>query len=184
MAHLATTILGDIVTKVRPATETEDIQEVTDLAIELDDGSSVPVGVRELSRPEFRDCTIRVVNEGAVTEWDKVKAGKGRWYLYTWRTGRGHERDFALLDLDRMRACGLFDGKCDEAPWGLIPHDVTTQATKVNFFVLHNRCPECVIACHVTEHRDSAIADILLAEHGPPERVSIPPKYHGEKILQ
>lgn len=95
--HCAMHIIG-----VRLATEKEDLEEATDMIIEIKGGA---VGVR-IRRPEYYkygDITIRYSRPSrARTEWHKLKDDSLHWYFYGWSDGHENLQDWCLLDMHKF----------------------------------------------------------------------------------
>ncbi len=91
--------------KIEIANPKEDMEQATDLKIEVTGGN---VGVRIRRDTSFRDFTIRAYKNGNRTEIDKLREGYCNWYLYCW-TRNDKITDWILLDINKMREKGLLD---------------------------------------------------------------------------
>lgn len=98
-----------LLSEVRFVTDEEDAKQATDLVVESAAGT-VACRIRDTTR-DFRDWTVRSRRRsGAKTELAKLKEGFARWYFYGWaKPPDARIGDYVLIDLDRVRACGLLD---------------------------------------------------------------------------
>lgn len=93
---------------IRVAPEEQDIQQATDMLIEVT-GGSVAVRVRRPYK-NIRDLTIRSrIRYGGITELAKLRAGYGDWYLYCWTGENEKIAEWILVDINKMRSSRILD---------------------------------------------------------------------------
>lgn len=109
------TVAGDIV-DVQIASDHQDQKQATDYIVTVSSGD-IACRVRNWEYwRRFGDFTIRwSVPSGITTEWEKIKAGYGRWYLYAWVRPTDKFGAWIFVDLDRLRDSGLLDRMA--GPW-------------------------------------------------------------------
>lgn len=112
IAKIIRSLAGDIL-YVRAADEDEDIHKATDIVVGVKEGA-IACRIRRPGYLEtFGDMTIRYSRPtGTSTEFEKIKKGFGRWYLYAWTVWVGEDEkieSWVFIDLDRLRASGLLD---------------------------------------------------------------------------
>jgi hypothetical protein len=122
-----------IFVKFRLANETEDMQEATDMVIEVE-GGTIALRLRET---RFRDFTIRAQTKyGGETEIHKLKKGYGDWYLYAWGDGKDKLEEWILIDLEKLR-----DSKLLEKEYFTIPNNDGTGFVAISLDELdENNC--------------------------------------------
>ena len=126
----------------------QDMQEATDLVIEVS-GGTMAVRVRSnkfyrSARGEFYDWSVRCVSHGRKTEIHKLREGFGDWYFYGYSLDdKGKLAAWWLLDMHRVREEGILD--MDN--WQVHPNRDGTSGMYIPLRVLEER--GCVIDfCH------------------------------------
>lgn len=90
------------------ASAEEDMKRATDFVANIK-GGTIAVRIRRDVANTYRDLTIRSKRpNGSETELQKIKNGFADFYLYIW-TANNEILDWWLVDIGRMRACGLFE---------------------------------------------------------------------------
>lgn len=112
IAKIIRSLAGEIL-DVRAADEDEDIHKATDIVVEVKEGDIACRIRRPGYLEKFGDMTIRYSRPtGTPTEFEKIKKGFGRWYLYMWTVWVGKDEkieSWVFIDLDCLRASGLLD---------------------------------------------------------------------------
>jgi len=101
-------VVGDII-KIKIGTPVEDMKQVTDITIKVRTGN-IAIRNRSDNVPwnKFHDITIRsILPSGHKTELDKIKEGRGKWYLYGWQ----YFKDWIFFDLDFIRERKLLSNR-------------------------------------------------------------------------
>jgi hypothetical protein len=86
----------------RRASQRDDTRYATDYRAESASGS---IGCR-LRRPGAGSFDVTIRNwrrSGVPSEFDKIRLGNPRWYLYAWTDGRGGFAEWVYLDMDVAR---------------------------------------------------------------------------------
>ena len=90
------------------ASAEEDMRHATDFVASIK-GGTIAVRIRRNVANTYKDLTIRSKRpNGHETELQKIKNGFADFYLYVW-TANDEILDWWLVDIGRMRACGLFE---------------------------------------------------------------------------
>jgi hypothetical protein len=121
--------------RVEPSTVTQDTKEGFDAVVTLD-SEQVALRIRR-ETISFRDLTIRSYKNGHKTELDKLREGFGRWYLYAW-TESGRITEWMLIDMNKVRATGLLEGRVEKSNT-----DGQTRFVTVSLFELGEN--DCII---------------------------------------
>lgn len=100
------------------ASPKRDMEEATDLILSIRGGD---IGVRIRANDCWRrDWTVRsIINWAERTEIDKLREGFGDWYFYGWSEDNiGALKAWILIDLKKVRDCGLLDTVRNDIPNG------------------------------------------------------------------
>lgn len=90
------------------ATFHQDVKEATDMLVTVGGSKGIAVRLRR-AMYGYRDLTIRAFrSSGTQTELEKIKAGRGDFYLYGWTDGM-RIPEWMLVDLQRLRQSRLLD---------------------------------------------------------------------------
>lgn len=145
-------IAGDII-EVKESELEKDQQCATDYVITIDSGD-IACRVRKYHYwKRFADVTLRYRRpSGRKTEFEKIKAGYARWYLYAWREVSWEPKFCAwiFLDLDILRKCGLLNGEQEEI-WN---HDHSSSFVSLSLAALWTN--ECIIRANDTAYEKIA----------------------------
>jgi hypothetical protein len=107
----------------RLGTAKEDMQECTDMVLEVD-GGQIAARLRRYeshTRPngkKYRDLTIRSYSRGGITELQKLKSGRSpvKWYFYSWLDQQDDLAEWVLIDVPKMLAAGVLNKSRPEIP--------------------------------------------------------------------
>lgn len=109
VAEIVRSLAGEIL-YIRAADEDEDIHKATDIVVGVKEGAIACRIRRPGYLKAFGDVTIRYSRPtGTPTEFEKIKEGFGRWYLYAWAGKDGRFESWVFVDLNCLRASGLLD---------------------------------------------------------------------------
>lgn len=152
-------IAGDII-EFRESTPEEDQHNATDYVVTVS-GGDIACRVREQWYWfAFGDFALRYSRpSGRTTEFEKIKNGYGRWYLYAWTSRFSDNKLLAwiFVDLDKLRRSGLLD-----APRSPIPSP-DNSGEFVTFSLAEMWQQNCIIKAH-----DKALLRILRMLEGKP----------------
>lgn len=94
---------------IEVASPEADMKQATDFVVRVV-GGDIAVRIRRADVP-YRDLTVRSYNNGNKTEIHKLREGYGRFYLYGWTNAQNAISEWALIDLDKVRACGVLENR-------------------------------------------------------------------------
>lgn len=131
---------------VNEAEPKQDMEEATDLVLELS-GGTMAVRVRRhryWNSDYIGDWSIRYECHGHKTEIHKLREGFGDWYFYGYSLDdKGEVAQWHLIDLAKVRSCGLLDEE-----WDVHPNNDGTAGMYIPIKELYRR--DCIIASSTT----------------------------------
>lgn len=129
------------------ATPQQDMEQATDLVM-LIEGGTFAVRVRrhktwKMGKKWGRiDWSVRYYCRGYKTEIDKLREGFGDWYFYGWyKDDRCSLIGWVILDLSRVRECGILDRE-----WDVHPNGDGTSGMYIPMGALRDE--GCIVATH------------------------------------
>lgn len=97
---------------VEVASPEADMKRATDFVVRVM-GGDIAVRIRRADVP-WRDLTVRSYNNGNKTEIHKLREGFARFYLYGWTNTSNAISEWALMDLDKIRALNLLENRTEK----------------------------------------------------------------------